>query len=264
MVKGVLWKMRKGLFFILITVLLVLTGCMQSDPVNKAEAETKRNSAGEASKNEEETKRICPDGIIDWADFLKINGIRYSADYEVNNSGLKIEKGKKMGEVTYMLDGNACSDHKSEDGDAAYLSVGTEIYELKGYKSNFRIVADGKIYEVTDNPEAKTIGELFDIEGKVEKVGFASTHDGSHIDDFSEAGTKEFIAQFLELPYEGFEKVYKSSLDDKSRIFIDIHLEDGTFVRNSYWLDENVLNPGANGTKELKKIVLNENPPFGK
>lgn len=256
------FDMKKGFLAVFLVLLLGLTGCMQSDAGNKAEAETKRKSAKVVFEKEKEANRHCPDGIIDWIDFLRINGIQYTADHEVNISNVKIEKGEKIGEVSYMLNGKACSDHKSSDGDASYLPIGTAIYELKGYKSNFRVVADGKIYEVRDNPKAQTIGDLYDIEGKVEKVSFSSTEDGRHIKDFSEEGANNFIKEFISLSYKGFDKVSKNNFNDQSRVFIQIHLKDGSSTRISYWLEDNILTPGSYGTDKLKGIVLNENPPL--
>lgn len=46
--------------------------------------------------------------------------------------------GDKVREVTHMLSMHACTDHVTENGDAAFLPIGTVVYELKGYKAQFR------------------------------------------------------------------------------------------------------------------------------
>jgi hypothetical protein len=213
-------------------------------------------------KEQVSAERDCEEAIIEQIDFLKLNGITYSAEFGQSNTEISLNKGKKIGEVAFNVMGKICKE--SRNGDASFLPVGTPIYEVKGYNSSFRVIASGKIYDVHENPHASSIRELYDIEGKVKKVSFASTWDGSHIKDLSEKGSSMFINEFLSLPYVGFDEVYKKSngFDDRNRIFLTVHLKDGTSLRISYWMDENSLTPGAFGTEKLKEIILNENPPW--
>jgi hypothetical protein len=198
----------------------------------------------------------CPDGEVKWIDVLKFNDIKYEGD----NAGLsegEIETGKKIGEVKFNLADNACSNHKLKNGDAAYLPVGTEIYELVGYRSDFRVVADNRVYQVRENKKAKMISDLLDIKDKVEKMSYRSDYDGSHISDFTDEETKEFVEDFLSLENLGYEKVEKQ-ITDTNRVFLQIHLKDGSSFRIVYWLDENVLSTGAFGTEKMKRIVENK------
>jgi hypothetical protein len=156
-----------------------------------------------------------------------------------------------------MLADNACSNHKLRNGDAAFLPIGTEIYELAGYNTDFRVMANEKIYQVNENKNAETISDLYDIEGKVEKISLESTYDGSHISDFNPKQTEGFIEDFLSLEYVGFDKIYKEIKND-SNTFLRIHLNDGSSFRVSYWLEANALNPGSFGTEKMKGIVLEQ------
>ncbi|MFB4162831.1 hypothetical protein ACE1TI_03090 [Alteribacillus sp. JSM 102045] len=79
-----------------------------------------------------------------------------------------------MGEVEYQMADNACSNHKMSNGDAAFLPVGIKIYKMKGYDPDFRVIAEDKVYQVEENPEARTIADLYDIEGKVDKISMES------------------------------------------------------------------------------------------
>lgn len=199
----------------------------------------------------------CPDAEISWVDVLMINDIKYEGEDEGLSEGEALEKGQKIGEVNFRLAGNACSNHRLKNGDAAFLPVGTEIYELVGYDSSFRVVADNQVYQVRENKKAKTIADLLDIKGKVAKMSLESDYDGSHISDFTEQETIHFIEDFLSLEYLGIEQVHKK-IESDNRVFLRIHLKDGSSFEIVYWLDENVLNLGAFGTEKMKNIVVNK------
>ncbi|AQQ52597.1 hypothetical protein [Planococcus lenghuensis] len=100
-----------------------------------------------------------PNAVIDWMDVLMVNGITYAADAEGLNDGNE-EQGERIGEVKYSMDGHACSDHQLRNGDAAFLSTGTDIYEVAEYDPDFRVLAGGKVYQVQENQQAATISEL--------------------------------------------------------------------------------------------------------
>ncbi|GAB2700879.1 hypothetical protein ACFQWB_06380 [Paenibacillus thermoaerophilus] len=73
--------------------------------------------------------------IIDWADFLKLDGRTYTGMWDIVVADPAMI-GEPIGEVTFKLYGSKHqnnSRYRSKDGDAAFLPVGTRIYELKGY-----------------------------------------------------------------------------------------------------------------------------------
>lgn len=200
-------------------------------------------------------ERGCPpETMIEWIDTVNINDVQYEVlefgNYKVEENNL----GEVLGEVTYKMAGTACTDHKTQNGDAAFLEVGTEIYEFEGYKSDFRVVADGKAYEVMENDQAKTIGNLYDIEGKVQGMSLRSSYDGSYVMDLKEEHWKKFIEEFLALEYVGFDEIYEK-IGNEEGTFLEIHLKDGSSVRINYWTEANVLNPGAIGNQEMQEII---------
>lgn len=98
--------------------------------------------------NDQTISKDCPEGIIDYLDVLALHDVEYALNTsDVNET----RKGKKIGEVTYMLDGHACSDHQMVHGDATYLPIGTQIYEHRDYKRDFRVIANNRLYEVREN-----------------------------------------------------------------------------------------------------------------
>ncbi|MGD6855860.1 hypothetical protein ACQCVO_12355 [Bacillus infantis] len=200
-------------------------------------------------------KDCPPNAVIEWIDVLMVNGIKYEGGGEGLSEGETPEKGKKIGEVTYTLADNACLGHKLKNGDAAFLPVGTEIYEISGYRSDFRVLAGNQVYQVSENNKAKILSDLLDIKGKVAKMSLESDYDGSHISDFTEKETTDFMEDFLSRDYVGFDKNFKKIKGDR-RVFLRIHLKDGSSFGIVYWLDENVLNVGAVGTERMRQIVI--------
>ena len=225
---------RGGQIFLLLLMMIVVTSC----------------SIGL------KTTKQCM-AIIEWVDFLMINNIMYSYNYDGAKAINADQLGKKVGEVSYMLNGNACTDHVSKNGDAAFLPIGTEIYALKGYNAEYRVIANNKLYEVKENPNAETMGDLLDIEGKFQKVSLESGIDGSPIGDFSEEASSEFIAELLPLPYVGFNKVYEKSKHEAG-IFLRVHLQDGTSFRMVYYQNANAFTAGAFGTENLKLLITSQ------
>lgn len=207
-------------------------------------------------KGQETSKSACKE-VVDWVDYMIINQITY-----VRNSDetvvIKPEQiGDKVGEVNYTLSGHACSDHISQNGDAAFLPIGTEVHELKGYHSQFRVVAGGKIYQVNENPNASTMDDLLDIEGKVQKVSLESGIDGSRIGDFSKDAAADFISELIPLKYVGFDEVYKKAKHE-SGVFLRVHLQDGTSFRMVFYPKANAFTDGAFGTEKLKRLIMSQ------
>ncbi|MET3503975.1 hypothetical protein [Halalkalibacter oceani] len=218
--------MKKGM----ILLLLVVGGC--SSQVQKLET--------------------CPNEINEWADVLMYNDIEYIG---LGKEGGQRQKGEKLGEVSFQLADQACADHQIENGDAAFLPEGTEIFESVGYRPDFRLIAGGRLFQVHRNEAAETIKELYDIEGKVTKLSRESGNDGSQMYDYSEEETIAFIEDFLSLAYVGFDGIY-SDIAYSNPVFLRLHLEDGSSFRISYWLDANAVNPGAYATDRMKSIII--------
>ena len=78
---------------------------------------------------------------IDWVEFIKWENTEYTRNYEVSELDIEWPIGKELGEVTFMLDGHAGTQYQIKNGDAAYLPIGTKLYEMEGYDTSFRIIA---------------------------------------------------------------------------------------------------------------------------
>lgn len=209
----------------------------------------------ESVKSQLRPSSAC-NGILEWADFVMINDISYDRNVDGMSTISSDQIGEKVGEVKYMLSDSACADHKTVNGDAAFLPIGTPIFAMKGYRSSFRVVADGKIYQAGSNPNARTLAELLDVNGKVAKIGLDSGYDGSAIGDFTSEASEQFVQLLLPLAYVGFNEIYKKIMHE-SGVFLRVYLKDGTSFRMVFYPKANAIG-GAFGTEPLKTLIMNE------
>ncbi len=193
----------------------------------------------------------CPDAEISWADVLKINDIKYENRPD-DKSNLVIEKGKKLGEVSFKMAGKACSGHKLKNGDATFLEIGTPIYEVKGYPSSFMVFAKDRVFIVDQNKKAKSAKDLYPLKDYVQNIYLASNEDGSRLHTFSSISTTQFIKEWENL------KV-KRNVDYKDDpIFLEIELKNGVLFTLLYSEENNIFPVGVKGNKKIKEIIEKE------
>lgn len=202
-----------------------------------------------------------PNTIIEWVDVLMIDDIKYEHHFPEpvhENTKVRIEKGKELGKVTYQMADSACSNHKMQNGHAAFLTEGTSIYEIKGYPSALMVVADDVVYVASENKQAKTAGELYPIDQLVKNIHIESTEDGTRMHTFSQASVDKFIAAFYELKLQDVQSLINADKLKGTRIFLEIELNNGVVFRQLYWADSNVFHNGAIGNDEMKAIINEE------
>ncbi|GMK46539.1 hypothetical protein PghCCS26_36680 [Paenibacillus glycanilyticus] len=82
---------------------------------------------------------------IDWVDFVKLNGHTYTGLYDgvlVNPDDVT---DAVAGKVKFKV-GDVVSnpEYRTKEGDAAFLAIGTQLYEVEGYKPEEIIAAEDK------------------------------------------------------------------------------------------------------------------------
>ncbi|RAV20471.1 hypothetical protein [Paenibacillus contaminans] len=85
--------------------------------------------------------------IIDWVDFLKLNGISYTGQWSAVVTD-PAQIGGEIGKVKFNVADNVHhSGYKTKEGDAAFLPKGTVVYEVNGYPDrSFVAVQDPEAY----------------------------------------------------------------------------------------------------------------------
>lgn len=122
--------------------------------------------------------------IIDWGDFVRHDGISYSASHsslgrQIANADLGAERFRIKNTVSLTT----CDPYyRPVDGDAAYVTTGEPVFEVKGYAPAFRVAARRNnmlvLYEADTNPAARRGADLMDIEGKVKSIALLDQKTG--------------------------------------------------------------------------------------
>jgi|SRR5229473_1360598 len=70
---------------------------------------------------------------IDWVNFIQVGSTQYVAGLEPRSVLQEGDLGPVYTHVKFKVSGNVCdSNYRLKDGDAAFLDVGTPIYQVNG------------------------------------------------------------------------------------------------------------------------------------
>lgn len=213
----------------------------------------KEDQANKSKEVDNQFSGNCTVKINEYDPVLMWNDITYKKMNVLDTNGL--ERGQKLGEVSFRVNGNVCFGYKLKNGDATWSEKGTSIYQVKGYSEKFRLYVGEELYQVTENPKAKKVGDLYDIVGKVKKISLEYPVENSVSVEFTENDINEFIQGYTAIDYVPFEQLYKDSMFKSDKYFLRIQLNDNTNFVISYWPDENVFNHGY-GSEKIKNLLL--------
>ena len=195
---------------------------------------------------------------IDYTDFVKLGGVTYQAAWTSSVRPLQdADLGPTYGTVNVKLEGSQDPNHQLQDGDAAFLAVGTQVYRVSGYLSTFRLAARhaGRLtlYEADTNPMAKLGSDLLDLTNKVEHIGVNGGSDGH---------TEQAAIRDPNAVQTLVDLVEKSPVDQSSQLaggtqyFVDFHMLDGTEVIRAYRLDSGELARGIHVPDDFRLAIV--------
>jgi len=202
---------------------------------------------------------------IDYVDFIRAGGLDYLAVWGPGRPLTDADLGAVQFHVRTMLSGAGQGpDYQPKDGDAAYVPGGTPVYALRGYATTFRLAArhDGRLvlYELSDNPRARTGRDLLDIGGKVSTIAMTSTTDGrtvlGRIAEPTQVAT--LVNLVLDAPVDGRRHGELAG-------FVSFELGDGTATTQTYYRDVPMLARGILVPREfaaaMDQLLANAPPP---
>jgi hypothetical protein len=129
--------------------------------------------------------RLVRHDAVDYLNFVKLDGITYTADRPVVGRMLADgDLGPVHATVRCSLrDKVDPTRQEPQDGDAAYLDAGSPLYQVRGYRPAFRLAArqDGRlvVFEADTSPRARVGRDLLDLHGKVRRISVNSRADGT-------------------------------------------------------------------------------------
>lgn len=195
---------------------------------------------------------------IEWVDFIKFDGIMYvSNDYLTNDELDNIELGEVYDTVKHKIaDAVFDTKYKARDGDAAFHEIGTKVYSVLGYDTDFRLAVQTeygiRLYEADSNPNASYGKEILDIENKVDYITLNSESDAQTVIATIDNKTDVESITNIVLNSPIVNEVNRTS---DTRYFLEFHLIDGTSITRCYWIDDGLLERNIKLPDDIKNII---------
>jgi hypothetical protein len=80
---------------------------------------------------------------IDWVNFIQVGSTQYVAGPQSTTTLKDSDLGPVFAHVKFKVSGNICDpSYRLKDGDAAFLDVGTPIYQVNGHSSSDQLAAN--------------------------------------------------------------------------------------------------------------------------
>lgn len=211
------------------------------------------------------TEEVTQFTILDWATFVKFDGVAYNAVEQGAPGGIPLGPQYRQVEVEMpsTIEGPWDPSLPAPDGSAAHMPVGTWVYEVEGYSPRFRLAApvrgQMRLFHVVDNPHASTGRDLLDINGRVDSIIIwrdVERHEAGvkRIDDPVEV---ERLVEMVLLAPTGAPP--RNSADDWRPIAFG--LRDGSRFEATFSPSSNYLAPGLSMPPEFSSMIETLAPP---
>ncbi len=192
----------------------------------------------------------CGGPHIDYIDFIRFNGITY-----VHRPAYPLLAPQYVGRryatvKAHLQDTQNDPNYQPRDGDSAFLTQGTLVYTVLGYRATFRLAAPTQTgsgyppgyiyYEAESVPGARTVADWLDIRGKVVYIGI--NHDYAQDTEVGSIKAPEQVRQLVDMlldtPFGP-----SQSTGNTSSVLLDFHLQDGTATFLPYYPDTHAITP---------------------
>lgn len=199
-----------------------------------------------------------PRAMIDWVDFVQLDGRTYSWYGESNGSTVDAERVGPVHARVLCTIADVVTDPSfgTRDGDASFLPAGTELHTFGDARPALRLAAQvegrWRVYEAMDVPRPRTGADLLDLGGGVTGVqvmdGDTATHVLARVDDPEDV--RRLAAAVLAAP------VLASPPDDMgSPVFVRFELADGSWLQRPWNREAGVLAQRIDAPPELTELL---------
>lgn len=219
---------------------LLLAGCGSTEFSDVVPYEETTGARGCPDQEQSANQQIS----IDWVPLVVIDGVQYQMTIPQVTVAATLT-GRSVGEVRCRIADTVVDPaYVFQDGDAAFLAVGTRLREIRGYDPGLRIAAESDdgwvLYEAVDQPDATTAADLLDIDGRVTRLDLLGGPDGDQVvaTVTAPAEVDRLVSVLLAAPL-----VERRPETDENAYFLLITLDDGTTVRRAWWRDAGLMQP---------------------
>lgn len=197
-------------------------------------------------------------GVFDYVTFDGIDYLRWID--EPGRAPAREDLGPEFAIVECAMVGDRQGCPYGMDAGAAYLPAGTPMYAVKGYRTDFRLVAvaGGRLllYQAWRNSRAKTGGQLFDIAQRVHSVEVqrgertpATAATPVRVSDKRDADA------LVDMILGATVRAPRPHPSAERRYWITLWLADGTTLGRPYFADTSELLGGVALPPEFGRIV---------
>ena len=186
--------------------------------------------------------------LLDFVSFDGVDYIRF-AD-EPGRALTRADLGVEFATVECSIGEDVRACPYGKDAAAAYMPSGTRMYEVRGFRTDFRLAAVSKdrifLYQAWRNPRAKVGADLFDVAGKVRAIDVQRGEPMSEIARRPTAISSPADSGALIRMILGG-KVRKPSPHTvgEPRYWLTLWLSDGTTLGRAYFPESGELMGGA-------------------
>lgn len=199
----------------------------------------------------------CPEGrsnpraMIDWVPFLRILGRSYLESGVGATRG--VQPGRQVGVVVWnVTDSSTNPCYSRLDGSSSVLAAGTAVYAMKGYREEFRLVAEApggwRIFETVGLNGGKMVGDILDIRGKVASILEQPVRGGDPIAPAQNVDQPDRVAALTELILDVPVSLTPGITDpgdaNPPELQLTFHLTDGTTTVLTFYVGATEFSQG--------------------
>lgn len=145
----------KKIFLIIVLLMSFLIISCQEEPQCGGPPPEITVSESEEITQVAETDEIFTSILVDWSDFVRVNGVAYDGGWE-NREVDASRVGEKLGEILYTVKSYYESEEEFRQADkrdfsAAFRPIGCEIFAVKDDENSIAVLDGGKYYLYTRN-----------------------------------------------------------------------------------------------------------------
>lgn len=236
------WLCRLASLSAALVVSVALAGCGASGVAVEATPEDGVPAAGPCPPPD-----AADNAALDFVPFVVVDGVMFHSTFSPTVTVPESALGDVVATVRCRIaDTVGNPEFLPREGDAAYLAAGTELREVVGYRTDFRLAAreEGawRLYEPHEVPGAETGADLLDIGGKVERIHLVEGDRGEDVlrtvDD--PAVVRRVVDAVLAAPVLADDTRF-DRMGNEATMFVRFDLVDGTAVQRSWHVEAEVL-----------------------
>jgi hypothetical protein len=179
---------------------------------------------------------IIENSIIDWVPFVRVNGRTYLLEGPADPA----HRGSEVARIRWDVSVRGIHPcHADLDGSSSVVAVGAPVYEMAGYRDDFRLLAQTEsgwaFFETGWRDGTTSAEELLDIRGKVVSLTIEQANIGSNVIENTwivtdPTGVERLVERLLAEP-----TMFSSASEGgEPALRVTMQMTDGTAVRR-FW-----------------------------